>query len=59
MPTVIRFECFIDEEGQIKTNVLEGGTHCGQVKQFTGALGTELSDEKTGPDCDDVHEIQY
>jgi len=54
-----KFECIIRaEDGDIITNVLErGDAECSVVKQrFSSNLGRELSDERTGPECDDVHE---
>lgn len=57
----MKWECIINEDGTVETNVLErqSGTQCGKVKQFTDGIGMELSDEATGPECDDVHEIQF
>jgi hypothetical protein len=56
----IRWEAIIDEKGEVVTNVLEreDGVQCATVKQITDAVGDELNDERTGPECDKVEEIQ-
>jgi len=56
----MRWETIIDKNGEVQTSVLERGdqTECVKIKQFTDGLGTELSDERTGPECDKVEEIQ-
>lgn len=39
------------------TNILDReGEICDNVLQLTQALGETVSDERTGPDCDEVHE---
>ena len=54
-----KWECIIGKDGQIVTSVIErGNSECSHVKQFTGGLGCEISDEQTGPECDNVHEVQ-
>lgn len=46
------------DDGKIITEVLDRqGQQCSNIKQVTNALGRELSDEKTGPECDKVEEI--
>ena len=55
-----KWECIIKKNGEVVTSVLErGNTECSRVKQFTDGVGREVSDEQTGPECDDVHEVQY
>lgn len=56
----MRWETIIDKDGEVTTSVLERGdqTQCSKIKQFTSGLGTELSDERTGPECDKVEEVQ-
>lgn len=54
-----KWEHIIKEDGEIVTVMLErGNVECSRIKQFTNGLGREVSDEQTGPECDDVHEIQ-
>jgi hypothetical protein len=46
------------EDGKVVTEVLDRqGQQCSKVKQVTNALGREISDEETGPECDKVEEI--
>lgn len=48
----------IKRDGTVITEVLDRGQkQCSEIKQVTNALGRELSDEKTGPECDKVEEI--
>ena len=55
----MKFATTIDLDGEMTHEVLERGeTQCIQIKQFTDGCGTELSDERTGPECDKVEEIQ-
>jgi len=58
MAEQMRWEHIIQEDGKVITNVLERqeGTQCSKVRQFASTLGDEISDEQTGPECDDVHE---
>lgn len=52
----------IKKDGRVVTEVLERaeGEQCSAVRsKVTNALGTELSDEKTGPEGDTVHEVNY
>ena len=57
--TTTKWECIIKTDGQVITSVIErGSTECGRIKQFTDGLGREMSDERIGPECDDVHEVQ-
>jgi hypothetical protein len=52
-----KWELIIEKNGRIVTTVLDrGAAECSRVRQFTNNLGRELSDEQTGPECDDVHE---
>lgn len=56
----MRWEHIINQDGTVETNVLErqDGVQCNKIRQFTAGIGRELSDEQTGPECDDVHEVQ-
>jgi hypothetical protein len=56
-----KWEHIIKEDGTVVTTVLErGDVECSVVqRQATNNLGRELSHERTGPECDDVHEVQY
>ena len=57
---LVKWEHIVRKDGEIVTNILErGGVECSQISQHaTQGLGKELSDERTGPECDDVHETQ-
>jgi len=56
----MKFATTIDTDGEMVHEVLERGdsSQCIKVKQFTDGCGTEMSDERTGPECDKVEEIQ-
>lgn len=56
----IKCRTIIKKDGQLITEVLEKSqaVQCSAVKQYTGGFGKEVSDEQTGPECDDVHEVQ-
>lgn len=54
----MRFQITIKKNGEKVTEVLERGQeNCASIKQLTNALGQEVSDEITGPECDKVEEI--
>jgi hypothetical protein len=54
----MKWEHIIYEDGRVVTNVLErqDSAQCGQIRQITNGIGDELSDEQTGPECDEVFE---
>lgn len=53
----MRIEYLIDQAGQVVANVLDRqGENCAAAVTQAGRLGSVLSDERTGPDCDTVHE---
>jgi hypothetical protein len=56
----MRWEHIINKDGTVETNVLERqeGVQCSKIRQFTSGIGQEMNDEQTGPECDDVHEVQ-
>lgn len=58
MSEQMKWEHLIDEEGKVETTVLERqeGAQCGKIRQLTDGIGSELSDEPIGPECDEVHE---
>lgn len=58
MSNQMKWEIRIKKNGEMVHEVLERGENCAKIKLFTNTMGTELSDEQTGPDCDKVHEIQ-
>ncbi len=47
------------EDGKVVQQIIErGGIECSRIKQFGAeGIGRELSDESTGPESDDVHEV--
>ena len=54
----MRIKATIKKNGEVVTEVLDREQqNCAKVKQVTDALGRELSDERTGPECDKVEEI--
>lgn len=61
MSTTTKWECILQGDGQIVSTVIDRGeSECVKVRQqFTSHLGREISDEQIGPECDDVHEVQY
>ncbi len=52
-------EVYIMPDGKVVTQVQDRGSHlCSSVYKVTNALGSQLSDEEIGPECDSVSEIQ-
>jgi hypothetical protein len=50
----------IRADGSVQTEVLEReGQDCKIVQKLTDAIGTQVSEEITGPDCDEVHENTF
>jgi len=46
------------ETGELETEVINRNEHlCSEVYKVTNAIGTQISDEEIGPECDEVHEI--
>jgi hypothetical protein len=35
----------------------EEGENCEAIHKLTDTLGPQISEERTGPDCDTVHEV--
>jgi hypothetical protein len=57
----MRWETIIDEEGKITDHVLDReGQDCANIERISNSISTgkKVSEEKTGPDCDRVDEIQ-
>ena len=53
------YSATIKQDGTITTEVIEReGTQCSKLLQFVGNVGVVLSDEETGPECDEVHEVE-
>jgi len=45
--------------GKVITEVQErSGQNCSEVLKITTAVGHQINDEQTGPECDRVEEIQ-
>jgi hypothetical protein len=54
----MRFQATIRKDGTVVTEVLDRGAHlCTEVYRVTNAVGKQLSDEETGPDCEPVVEV--
>lgn len=54
----VQFDIYPD--GRVVTEVLERqNDNCDNVHQLTQGLGHTESDEKTGPDCNEVHEGSF
>lgn len=54
----MKFTIRIRKDGTLVTEVKDrGSVECSTIKQVTNALGREVSDVQTGPDCDKVEEI--
>lgn len=54
------YSVVIQKDGQVVTEVVERqGTQCTKLQQFVGGYGQILSDEQTGPECDEVHEVEF
>lgn len=49
----------ITKDGVIKliVQVREDGENCEEVRKLTETIGPQISEERTGPDCDTVHEV--
>ena len=55
----MKFKFIVKTDGKIVTEVLDReGQQCSDILKVTQSLGTMLSDEHTGPECDRVEEIQ-
>jgi hypothetical protein len=53
----MKSEHLIYKDGTVKSTVLDRqGENCEAAVRQAQNLGTILSDERTGPDCDTVHE---
>ncbi len=55
----MKFTMIIQKDGNVVTEVLDRqDSVCSNIKRVTNAVGTEVSDEHLGDDCDRVEEIQ-
>ncbi len=56
----MRWTATIEKDGtKVVSEVIDRqDSICGNIKKVTNAVGTELSDEHIGPECDRVEEIQ-
>jgi hypothetical protein len=53
------YSATIKQNGTIETEVIDReGTECSRLRQFIGGVGEIISDEETGPECDEVREIE-
>lgn len=51
----MQIKATIDGEGRVVTEVLARQGHlCSEVYNVTNAVGRQISDEETGPECDPV-----
>jgi len=49
----MRVRAIINKDGTVINEVIDRQEHlCSKVYTITGALGKQLSDEETGPECD-------
>jgi hypothetical protein len=54
----MEFKAIIKKNGEVVTEVLDRQEHlCTEIYTVTNAVGRQMSDEETGPDCDRVEEI--
>jgi len=54
----MEFKAIIKKSGEVVTEVTDRQEHlCTEVYKVTNAVGRQVSDEHTGPDCDRVEEI--
>ena len=55
----VKFDAVIQKDGKIVVEVTERpqGEKCSSINHFTQRIGKVISDEHTGPDGDEVHEI--
>jgi hypothetical protein len=56
---MVKFKAIIRKDGKVVVEVLERsqGSQCSSINHLTQRLGKVLSDEHTGPDGDEVHEV--
>jgi hypothetical protein len=53
----MEFKMIITPKGTVVSEVMDRGQHlCSEVYRVTNAVGTQLSDEETGPDQEPVIE---
>ncbi len=54
----MKFKATIRKDGSVVTEVLDRGSHlCTEIYRVTNAVGKQMSDEETGPDCEPVVEV--
>jgi hypothetical protein len=54
----MRVKVTFTPKGEVITEVQERGEHqCSEVLKVTNAVGHQMNDEQTGPECDRVEEI--
>jgi hypothetical protein len=58
MAARMKWEYIIAKDGTVEMHVLErqDGVQCSKIRQVM--VGRETNDEQTGPEVDDVHEVQ-
>ena len=55
----MKFKWIVKADGKVVTEVIDReGQLCSDMLKVTQNLGTMISDEHTGPECDRVEEIQ-
>lgn len=55
---MMRVKVTFTPKGEVITEVQERAGHeCSEVLKVTNAVGRQISDEQTGPECDRVEEI--
>lgn len=54
----MEFKAIIKKSGEVVTEVIDRQEHlCSEIYKVTNAMGRQVSDEETGPECDRVEEI--
>lgn len=54
----MKVKATIKKDGTMVNEVMDRQQHhCSMVYQMTRAVGTQVSDEDTGPECDTVQEV--
>ncbi len=57
MAEAMKSKMTIKKDGTVVTEVISRGSHlCSEIYKVTNAIGRQVSDEETGPECDSVHE---
>lgn len=54
---LVKYTIPANGDGTFKIEVIDRGTeNCNNIVHTAQRMGSVLSDERTGPDCDEVHE---